>query len=54
MIGGVLVGLWSWRAVFWFNFIFGMVVLVIAMIALPESVNEIRRRIDATASCSLP
>ena len=46
VIGGVLVGLWSWRAVFWFNFIFGMVVLVIAMIALPESVNEIRRRID--------
>jgi len=46
VIGGVLVGLWSWRAVFWFNFIFGAVVLVIAAIALPESVNDIRRRID--------
>jgi EmrB/QacA subfamily drug resistance transporter len=46
VIGGVLVGLWSWRAVFWFNFVFGVIVLVIAMIALPESVNEIRRRID--------
>ncbi len=46
VIGGVLVGLWSWRAVFWFNFIFGAVVLVMGAIALPESVNEIRRRID--------
>jgi EmrB/QacA subfamily drug resistance transporter len=46
VLGGVLVGLWSWRAVFWFNFIFGMIVLVVAAIALPESVNEIRRRID--------
>lgn len=46
VIGGVLVGLWSWRAVFWFNFIFGVLVLVVAYIALPESVNEIRRRID--------
>ena len=46
VIGGVLVGLWSWRAVFWFNFFFGMIVLFVAAIALPESVNEIRRRID--------
>jgi EmrB/QacA subfamily drug resistance transporter len=46
VVGGVLVGLWSWRAVFWFNFIFGAVVLVVAAIALPESVNDIRRRID--------
>jgi EmrB/QacA subfamily drug resistance transporter len=46
VIGGVLVGLWSWRAVFWFNFIFGALVLVVAAIALTESVNEIRRRID--------
>jgi EmrB/QacA subfamily drug resistance transporter len=46
VIGGVLVGLWSWRAVFWFNFIFGVIVLFVAAIALPESVNEIRRRID--------
>jgi len=46
VVGGVLVGLWSWRAVFWFNFIFGAVVLVVAAIALPESVNDVRRRID--------
>jgi EmrB/QacA subfamily drug resistance transporter len=46
VIGGVLVGLWSWRAVFWFNFIFGAVVIVCGAIALPESVNVIRRRVD--------
>ena len=46
VIGGVLVGLWTWRAVFWFNFIFGAVVLIMGGVALPESVNEIRRRID--------
>ncbi|HEY5111381.1 MAG TPA: MFS transporter [Acidimicrobiales bacterium] len=46
VIGGVLVGLWSWRAVFWFNFFFGVLVLITASIALPESVNAIRRRVD--------
>ena len=25
VIGGVLVGLWSWRAIFWFNLVFGAV-----------------------------
>ncbi len=46
VIGGVLVGLWSWRAVFWFNFIFGGVAFVVAAIALSESVNDERRHID--------
>jgi EmrB/QacA subfamily drug resistance transporter len=46
VIGGILVGLWSWRSVFWFNFVFGGLVLIMGTIALPESVNEIRRRID--------
>ncbi|MCU1363040.1 MAG: major facilitator superfamily transporter [Acidimicrobiaceae bacterium] len=46
VIGGILVGLWSWRAVFWFNFVFGVIVMIVAFVALPESVNEIRRRID--------
>jgi EmrB/QacA subfamily drug resistance transporter len=46
VIGGVLVGLWSWRSVFWFNFIFGGIVLIMGVIALPESVNDSRRRID--------
>jgi EmrB/QacA subfamily drug resistance transporter len=46
VIGGVLVGLWTWRAVFWFNFIFGIVVIITGGVALPESVNQLRRRID--------
>ncbi|HEY1826067.1 MAG TPA: MFS transporter [Acidimicrobiales bacterium] len=47
VIGGILVGLWTWRSVFWFNFVFGALVLVVGAIALPESVNDVRRRIDA-------
>lgn len=47
VLGGVLVGLWSWRAVFWFNLIFGLIALVVAALALPESVNTTRRRLDA-------
>lgn len=46
VIGGVLVGLWSWRAVFWFNFVFGSLAFVVAATALRESVNEVRRRVD--------
>ena len=46
VIGGILVGLWTWRAVFWFNFVFGGILVIVGAIALPESVNEVRRRID--------
>jgi EmrB/QacA subfamily drug resistance transporter len=46
VVGGVLVGIWSWRAVFWFNLLFGGLALVVAAIALPESVNPHRRRVD--------
>ncbi|MHB1988750.1 MAG: MFS transporter [Acidimicrobiales bacterium] len=37
IIGGALVGIWSWRAVFWFNLIFGLVALVGAVLVLPEN-----------------
>jgi len=46
VIGGILVGIWSWRAVFWFNVLFGSIALIVATIALPESVNDTRRRLD--------
>lgn len=46
VLGGALVGFWSWRAVFWFNFFFGVLVLIVGSIALPESANEVRRRVD--------
>lgn len=47
VLGGILVGLWSWRAVFWFNLIFGLTALLVAALTLPESVNATRRRVDA-------
>ena len=31
VIGGVLVGLWSWRAIFWFNLVFGAVAFLMAL-----------------------
>ncbi|MGA3353343.1 MAG: MFS transporter [Acidimicrobiales bacterium] len=46
LIGGVLVGVYSFRAVFWFNLFFGLVALVGAAIILPESVNATRYRLD--------
>jgi EmrB/QacA subfamily drug resistance transporter len=46
VIGGILVGIWSWRAVFWFNLLFGALAFIVAAIALPESVNAIRKRVD--------
>ncbi|MHB2028992.1 MAG: MFS transporter [Acidimicrobiales bacterium] len=48
VIGGVLVGIWSWRAVFWFNLVFGALAFIVAAIALPESVNELHKRVDYT------
>jgi multidrug resistance protein len=42
VIGGILVGIWSWRAVFWFNLVFGGLAFI-AAIALPESVNPLRQ-----------
>jgi MFS family permease len=46
VIGGVLVGIWSWRAVFWFNLIFAVGAYVAAARLLPESANDVRKRVD--------
>jgi EmrB/QacA subfamily drug resistance transporter len=46
ILGGILVGIWSWRAVFWFNLVFGALAFIVAAIALPESVNDIRKKVD--------
>jgi EmrB/QacA subfamily drug resistance transporter len=48
LIGGVLVGLYSFRAVFWFNLFFGLVALIGAALILPESRNSTRERLDYT------
>ena len=46
VVGGTLVGIWSWRAVFWFNLLFGGLALIGALVTVPESVNATRRRPD--------
>jgi len=46
VLGGALVGFWSWHAVFWFNLVFGGVVLVAGAVVLPESSDPSRRRLD--------
>jgi EmrB/QacA subfamily drug resistance transporter len=50
VIGGILVGIYSWRAIFWFNLAYGAVVLVVAVLVLPESVNPNRSRIDVAGA----
>ena len=46
VIGGVLIGTWSWRAVFWFNLLFGLVALAAAAAVLPESADPGGRKVD--------
>jgi EmrB/QacA subfamily drug resistance transporter len=46
LIGGVLIGIWDWRAIFWFNLVFGLTVLVIAVLILPESADPTAARVD--------
>ena len=46
VIGGLLVGAWSWRAVFVFNVAAGAVAMVGVRVVLPESVAPSRRRLD--------
>jgi multidrug resistance protein len=46
VIGGVLVGLWSWRAIFWFNLLIGAVAFTMALRFVPETSNRTGKRID--------
>jgi EmrB/QacA subfamily drug resistance transporter len=46
LIGGLLVFGWSWRAIFWFNVIFGVLAFASAAIILPESSDPVRARFD--------
>ena len=46
VIGGVLVGLWSWRAIFWFNLLFGAVAFLMALLFVPETSDRGTGRID--------
>jgi EmrB/QacA subfamily drug resistance transporter len=46
VLGGILTGIWSWRAIFWFNVVFGGLAFIVARSALPESSNLTRTRPD--------
>jgi EmrB/QacA subfamily drug resistance transporter len=46
VVGGALIGVWSWRAIFWFNLAFGLAALVAGMIVLPESADPDAHRVD--------
>jgi MFS family permease len=46
VIGGALVGVWDWRAIFWFDVTFGVAAFVAAVIFLPENADPVPRRID--------
>src|ERR1019366_7635128 len=46
VLGGVLTGIWSWRAIFWFNVVFGGLAFIVARATLPESSDPTRARPD--------
>jgi len=46
LIGGLLVFGWSWRAIFWFNVLFGALAFISAAVVLPENSNPVRARFD--------
>jgi EmrB/QacA subfamily drug resistance transporter len=46
VVGGAIVGVWSWRGIFWFNLLFGLVALVAAAITVPESSDPTAARVD--------
>jgi EmrB/QacA subfamily drug resistance transporter len=50
VIGGALVGAWNWRAIFWFNLLFGLAALVLGAVILPESADPDAYRVDTAGA----
>jgi EmrB/QacA subfamily drug resistance transporter len=50
VVGGAIVGVWSWRGIFWFNLVFGLAALVLAAIVLPESADPDAKRVDTAGT----
>lgn len=46
VIGGLLVGIGSWRSIFWFNLAAAAVVFVAAWVTVPESSDPVAARLD--------
>jgi MFS family permease len=50
VLGRVLVGLRTWRAIFWFNLAFGLAARAAAAVILPESADPEARRVDTAGA----
>jgi EmrB/QacA subfamily drug resistance transporter len=50
VLGGALVGAWSWRAIFWFNLAFGLAALIAAIMVLPENSDPDAHRVDISGT----
>jgi EmrB/QacA subfamily drug resistance transporter len=50
VLGGVLVGVWSWRGIFWLNLVIGLVALTLAVVVLPESADPHASRVDTAGT----
>ena len=50
VVGGVLIGVWNWRGIFWFNLAFGLAALVVAGVILPESADPTAARVDTAGT----
>jgi EmrB/QacA subfamily drug resistance transporter len=50
VVGGVLIGLWNWRGIFWFNVFFGLAILIVAAVILPESADPTAARVDTAGT----
>lgn len=46
VVGATLAGIWSWRAIFWFNLLFGSLAFICAALTLTESSDPTRTRPD--------
>jgi len=46
VIGGALVGVWNWRAIFWFNLALGLAALAAGVLVLPENADPDAHRVD--------
>jgi len=50
VIGGAIIGVWSWRGIFWFNLAFGLAALIVAAIVVPESADPTAARVDTAGT----
>ncbi len=50
VIGGAIIGVWSWRGIFWFNLAFGLAALLIAAVVVPESADPTAARVDTAGT----